>query len=1265
VSRDRETGVDSAPDRCFLIVPLSIDALCVSPGDAATGTVQLAGPTIDFKRTPYLNENLQPTFAFHRALTSKTLVLPLGEPSADPLETGVHLHWALPDALAHGRQAFRLTAQSLEALRPEISADALSKLDAIKDKSFASEDAFVLALQDRLGRDAAAGYYGVLREHAEQNIVFPCVPNRWLVTRVCVQGDAPPAYRRWVVESDRVMTQEENDAYYRQTRRTAISIPATPVPGDAQSCRPFRFLGRVFDYEEWKENPDGAHLERLTAVGYSGPSFAAYYPDSMSVFGFQDTLDLPKGATEGPKLTLTYHVIGWYSDAQKDPASSCSVGEMQDRFSWDFSAGPDIPVPEHILCSGAIYDIPWDPAASYMPKQRESGGIKVTIGHTTTEALAALLSQEWGADASPSETSNIESLLDSLQLGLLSRLGPGFSLARLEDALHQSGFGSISGGYLWNIRRQRAENLGNQTGSPESDSLLPDAGQELNELNRLQQQYDDMHRNLVSRRAQLFFDWHKYIYTLYPEDQTKDTTIRLNDADRFLRAQIRAIQKDEQTAGRIDFSGGLNVFATRSSAESLAGQIVEKARQITAALQQETIPYVLERVEAPRFWQPSDPVILLSGEGARAMLRNGKADRLPCRLSSELIAIPEVEPSSEPADWAALTWGSVAQRLLAETCVLTRSSQSSPAFQVKIPPALALKKWNSAWLPLFLYWKVRYRPVVKDTLRKYTPTFITDNFTLDNNQIDYIPKADRFGDEAYTGSSILSVQGALSLSAQIDQYRKAYPEEPASQRLAQIAAIVDNMPLLSQALNGLHEAFLMREQTLQTPVGDPVNSDEENLSDGPVRQAVENENQSAPLPFGGFSPIRGGFLEVDKLQIIDAFGQRMVLSSPPLIRSERMSIQSEPSKAYLSPRLCQPSRLLFRWLDAEEDLEEMNALPATTPICGWLLPNHLDGSLMIYDARGGAVGSLGIEGQKENVVWREAPGHSGASVLAGINSHLRAFLQPFIDCKDSKVFFTNMLEAIESAYSLPQNNQELGMAVLIGRPISLVRASLRLQLMGLPACDLSFDSFNSDMARALVTNAAQAGLSYDVRQRDTGNFTEVSFPVRLGDPGQTDDGLIGFFVEGDPSRSFYSAFADADSSSGVRRSSGTEILLGTQTTGTIVTMLLDPQARVTATTGILPVKTIDIPFDVCAAALKRIEATFLAKPLLARNDRFIVPVPKEPGFRWQWLQQGQAGAVLQENQADDRAQLPYSPQSIKEGWLKLSKAEDANPSERK
>ena len=74
--------------------------------------------------------------------------------------------------------------------------------------------------------------------------------------------------------------------------------------------------------------------------------------------------------------------------------------------------------------------------------------------------------------------------------------------------------------------------------------------------------------------------------------------------------------------------------------------------------------------------------------------------------------------------------------------------------------------------------------------------------------------------------------------------------------------------------------------------------------------------------------------------------------------------------------LAQPMRLDFRLLDATSDAIRSNSSDATSPICGWLLPNHLDNSLMVFDAAGQNLGEL-IEIVKDEgtgVRWDAAPG---------------------------------------------------------------------------------------------------------------------------------------------------------------------------------------------------------------------------------------------------------------------------------------------------
>jgi hypothetical protein len=65
-----------------------------------------------------------------------------------------------------------------------------------------------------------------------------------------------------------------------------LLIPLEIKNGNHQ---PFRYLGRKLPIEAWLENdPDAEYLPSLTAVGYGEPTFAAFYPNCHSVFGFYD-----------------------------------------------------------------------------------------------------------------------------------------------------------------------------------------------------------------------------------------------------------------------------------------------------------------------------------------------------------------------------------------------------------------------------------------------------------------------------------------------------------------------------------------------------------------------------------------------------------------------------------------------------------------------------------------------------------------------------------------------------------------------------------------------------------------------------------------------------------------------------------------------------------------------------------------------------------------------------------------------------------------
>ena len=88
-------------------------------------------------------------------------------------------------------------------------------------------------------------------------------------------------------------------------------------------------------------------------------------------------------------------------------------------------------------------------------------------------------------------------------------------------------------------------------------------------------------------------------------------------------------------------------------------------------------------------------------------------------------------------------------------------------------------------------------------------------------------------------------------------------------------------------------------------------------------------------------------------------------------------------RAYLPPRVLAPSRVDAHWLSATfdstvpgftDDFAESNDHPATSPVCGWIVPNHLDVSLAFYDSDGSPIGSFGLEhGVSKYRTWAGQP----------------------------------------------------------------------------------------------------------------------------------------------------------------------------------------------------------------------------------------------------------------------------------------------------
>ena len=743
-----------------LIVPMNVCALVIG-GDGGPDPTGFARIGYDFDQLasqPYIGESVGPA--------------PFETASGDHvLPPGVHLHWALPAALARG------------------TTDAAS--------------------------DALA---------------FQTPPNRWLVARL---GPAGAAAQAWVVESDRLGT--DRDDHNARSR---------PVPLDTSASQVVALLGRATPLSEWAEDTSATFIDNHTAVGFGVAGFAGAYPHAPNVFGMRDPLN-DRGAAE----SVTYLVAGWHSDENQDPLPKLSAttglkpaAALAAATGWTVT-GDDVPA--RMICAGAVTGVPADPSAPRAA--RTPAAVEVAVGHTGIEALSALLAaRDGGADAP-----QLELALNLLQEGLLARLGKPDGLAACDDRLHTQRFAAIPGGTQWTLERTTPATDGTKgpvtvgtadltaaaagTGAP----VPQDLADSLDALNAAQREADAEQRAADAARSQLFADWCKYMEIAHGTPPSDAPTA--DDARHFVGAAAQAVGDLAETAKK-------KATAVDDQAKGLQTTAGAAWRLVAGAAQ--------------RFWQPAEPVVVLSGDDVVRPDRYGRGTQtklpftLPVRTSAQSIGELEIADPAvtvgaadlQSLDLGATPLATELGALVAETALLDPGSLAAlegiaaaksggaaggdlakavAAAQADAravgPPALALEPWSQPWIPLLLDWQVEFTPDPGADTRAgpYGTKLLTD-LELDPATRELVaPAAGAGRPEVFVGTAHLASSATLPLAKLIDDHLDVASDDPAADELRAVRADLGS-GILAQSLSGLGAAFLMRRQTLQLPVRDPL-----------------------------------------------------------------------------------------------------------------------------------------------------------------------------------------------------------------------------------------------------------------------------------------------------------------------------------------------------------------------------------------------------------------------------------------------------------
>lgn len=1218
-----------------LVVPVGLDALVVTP--AYQGAQAM-------RRWPF-------NYTALAQFDSPEPEAGQGQGTTQPPDVGVHLRWSLPDALRHGAQAMP---------------------------------------------PAGGGQVSV------GDLTYPPVPNRWLVVRLATEpGGAARQATAWVVESDcpnpdsptQYLVDGDILAAWTASGDPERVAGAQSVTTSAQGGPPVALLGKAFPAAGWTERAATATF--LTAVAPGNAVFTAYEPHHSGVFSFTDALS-GVGAD-----TLTYLVVGWFSNPAEDPVpGAAGAAAALAASSWTLAGGGSVDDAAGTLYQGLALGVPWDPAATSAPPTPLTGlagSVHAALGMTDVDALTALIA----AQTHQPPTAAAVEVLQAFQYGLLPVFEKVNGPELLANAAHQASFGTRPGGTRWTIVPASGDG---ESAAP----LTADEATWLLELNTAQAALDDALGDLADAQAALYGTWWKWQKGLI---ESEIVPVEGFDADAFAHAvqvTIPAALAQAQSAVTAALPGVPQPVPAAGDTRQAAFE-----RGVTAFAQAKGLSSdkVLKALPGPRYWRSADPVVLLAGVEPATI--PGPGVPLACRLASSAVAsltvggttltaaglgaaVPTLPAGGAPSSCAAL---------LAETFLLDPASapaiaaasglaaadvgaaiatRAAPAYAGETLPARGLAAWtHQPWTPLFMEWQVEFLPIPQETNGQ-------PNWAFDGHDYAYtgpfgpFPADPQAPTRDLGGISLLTPQTQFTFRKRLERFLDAYvrsaPNPPVS--LADLAALddqvagIDGWKLMSQALTGFGDLVAMRDTRAQTAPG------------ASVATAVAGRTGVVPyIPNGTpdtFSGVRQGQFAFTSLLVYDAFGQVLQvvggtgLTDPqnfapvldPALAPDRPAITRNPARLVeLRPRLMQHARLDFLLRDGVDDAKVVGTAAGANPVCGWVLPNHLDRSLLLYAPDGSALGSfrlLADDAGTTSARWQPPP-HSTLTPadVATAAPRLAAIIgDPALA---DPAAFTTFLAAIDETLWTTDplgNRADVNLSVLIGRPLALVRASLSLSLDGAPIGDLTPWSTTWPPPQ--------------------GDFTGYAYAVRLGDQATRQDGLIGYFAGADTS-TFNSVPAPDGSLTQdyvrtigpVGQTSGTNYLSvrADGSTTQYVTMLVDPRAAVHAVTGILPVKTLEVPPAFVDGPLSALEVSFTTNALLttigptpgsgptppANPLAVSVPIPVEQGGTWTWWEPVAAPGSAPPTwspydlaRATPNATLTSAPTTVRDGYLQLT-----------
>jgi hypothetical protein len=1182
-----------------------------------------------------------------------------------PKPAGVHLHWAMPDALLSG------------------------------------------------GHNDATG-----------NLAMPRLPDRWVVIRTL----QPPGRNQvlvsgWVIDAP--TTAVTALPAFTGTPGAAPADAVTFDPLDGVTGGPvwtasytaalnrFAFHDPLSDLDPLKVAPNGfaGNQAVYTVAGWwtslsddplGGARGAAGLDTVLAGLGWRVVHDEDDDATASPdpRVARLNNELGLEAPSEqaqarvvggdgRTVASGLAGVSFETAYPVRDAAtvwyGESLPT-YNTLLHGSVLGVPVSGSLPGADDRPVPESLSVAIGSDVDDVVSAFGADGIGLD----DRRAAEMLVGAFNSGLVSQLGTTDGLDALGQREHENGFWSLPGTPVAAARgdRLRTEDTlavgpmtvgrkGRAAGSATTKQALEVAGLAWSRTFTLDHQGEGAGSSKVKRRI---------AEPAASQQQQAQSRQVDRPAPRFYRPQptllaVRGAHPNHRHHGDglYDDSGKLLCRYPAAAVDRL-DSVVDGATVVptlgSGALPDEVLTVVREAVLLNPYggdWlvsagaPPADQVGPYNSRVQAEMVRLYGTDGTYDGSSHVSFAVRQAAASS--SGWASMTSSEqYTQREVASQLARFSIVRGTP------PSPVAITTWRQPWVPLWVEWRVTLAGT--DSVR---------GWRLDGYDLELDPDTEPAGNPVSTtlsGRSLLGLgvgealrRGVLAWLASEQQRqatpgRTAYSDATTLQDLADLNAPLD---LVSASLDGITEELLGIDY-----VGHILRGDD-----------------GRPRATGAPTVLFAGTLRVDALRLVDAFGRTLDVPDATLDAlhsTTALEVLDTPRTIRMRPRLQGSARWLWRLVDPaqptgtapeallEAYVDQIQPGTAVNPVAGFLMPDHIDEALETFTVAGSPLGQIGHDAISSAVTWEPAPGRRvppDAGPLVDLDAHTRLVGEiaagmvradaaaRSLEAPPTDSALVSFLRAVDTTLWTVDTFAGLGtgtIAGLVGRPIAVVRASLALDAP-------------DDLDEVTVTaggGPAARGAAFDA-------LADQHFEAALGTLTRSDDTLLGYFVDDN-----YEQFHLVDKVVAANaRVSGRNIgqlgLLGSavapaETTldhpylvadGTIrvrrgqtvmLTLLMLPSGRAHLTSGVLPRKELALADSWVTPGLKRLVPSVRVGPLLVDPAEIRLPLvslltDKQTFTRRTGELTWRDDPILAATQT---AYLPRLPHEVQEGWVRVT-----------